>query len=137
GVGKTTLAEMILVEYLMTGWELVAIQQNVSEGQRVFRSDPNAKQVFYYDDFLGQITKGDKLDKNEDRVLLQLIGAVAHTRNKRFILTTREYILAQAKAEHEHLARSHIDLFRFVVKCEDYGDMDKARILANHLYFAN
>lgn len=137
GVGKTTLAEMLLVEYLTNDWELVSINQNVSEAQKVFRSDRSAKQVFYYDDFLGQITKGDKLGKNEDRALLQLIGAIARTRNKRFILTTREYILAQAKAEHEQLARSEIDLFRFVVKCEDYSDVDKARILANHLYFAN
>lgn len=136
GVGKTTLAEMLLVHYLMENWELVSIQQNVSEGQRLFRSDPKAKQVFYYDDFLGQVTKGDKLGKNEDRVLLQLIGAVARNPNKRFILTTREYILAQAKAEHEQLARSNIDLYRFVVKCDDYDALDKARILANHLYFA-
>lgn len=136
GVGKTTLAEMLLVEFLMTDWEIISIQQNVSEGQRAFRSDPDAKQVFYYDDFLGQITKGDKLGKNEDRALLQLIAAVARNGNKRFILTTREYILAQAKSEHEQLARSNIDLYRFVVKCEEYNELDKARILANHLYFA-
>ncbi len=65
-----------------------------------------------------------------------LMAAVARTPNKRFVLTTREYILAQAKKEHEHLSRSHIDLFRFVVECEDYTELDKARILANHLYFA-
>jgi len=136
GVGKTTLAEMLLVEYLADNWEVVAIHQNVTEGQRLFRHDKKAKQVFYYDDFLGQISTGEKLGKNEDRALLQLIRSVARTANKRFILTTREYILAQARAEHEHLARSNIDLYRFVVSCDDYSDVDKARILANHLYFA-
>jgi DNA polymerase III delta prime subunit len=136
GVGKTTLAEMLLIEYLMDGWQLVTIHQNIAEGQRAFRHDKTSKQVFYYDDFLGQISTGEKLGKNEDRALLQLIEAVSRTANKRFILTTREYILAQAKAEHEHLARSGIDLHRFVVSCEDYTAEQKARILANHLYFA-
>jgi hypothetical protein len=137
GVGKTTLAEMLLVDYLSHDWEVIAIHQNVSEGQRLFRQDKDAKQVFYYDDFLGQISSGEKLGKNEDRALLQLIQSVARTANKRFILTTREYILAQAKIEHEQLARSNIDLHQYVVSCADYSDLDKAKILANHLYFAN
>jgi hypothetical protein len=137
GVGKTTLAEMLLVEHLMNDWQVVAIHQNVTEGQRLFSRNRGCKQVFYYDDFLGQISTGEKLGKNEDRTLLQLIDAVARTANKRFILTTREYILAQARAEHETLARANIDLYRFVVSCDDYSDLDKARILANHLYFAN
>lgn len=136
GVGKTTLAEMLLVEYLMKDWQIVAIHQNVSEGQKLFRPDADVKQVFYYDDFLGQISTGEKLGKNEDRALLQLLGAISRTANKRFVLTTREYILAKAKAEHEQLARSKIDLYRFVVSCDDYSELDKARILANHLYFA-
>jgi hypothetical protein len=136
GVGKTTLAEMLLVEYLADDWEVIAIHQNVAEGLMLFRPDANARQVFYYDDFLGQISTGEKLGKNEDRTLLQLIRSVSRTANKRFVLTTREYILANAKAEHEHLARSKIDLHQFVVSCDDYSVLDKARILANHLYFA-
>jgi DNA polymerase III delta prime subunit len=137
GVGKTTMAEMLIMRYLMEEWELVSIHQNVSEGMRVFRSDPGAKQLFYYDDFLGQISVGEKLDKNEDRVLLQLVESVARTAHKRLLLTTREYILAQAKVQHERLSRSDIDLHKFVVSCSDYSDVDKARILANHLYFWN
>ncbi len=135
GVGKTTLAEMLVIEHLMNGWNAIDIRQNVGEGQRLFDPDDDARQVFYYDDFLGQISTGEKLGKNEDRVLLHLMAAVSRRASKRFILTTREYILAQAKAEHEHLARSNIDLYRFVVSCDDYSDLDKARILANHLFF--
>lgn len=135
GVGKTTLAELLLVDYLTHDWEVISIHQNVAEGQK--RHDKDAKQVFYYDDFLGQISSGEKLGKNEDRALMQLIQSVARTGNKRFILTTREYILAQAKIQHEYLARSKIDLHRYVVSCTDYSDLDKARILANHLYFAH
>lgn len=135
GVGKTTLAEMLLLDYLAKDWQLVSLHQNVSEGLRAYQQNPKAKQVFYYDDFLGQISSGEKLAKNEDRVLLKLMKSVQATPRKRFVLTTREYILAQAKAEHERLANSEIDLYRFVVNCDDYGDYEKAKILANHLYF--
>lgn len=137
GVGKTTLAELLIIEYLMNDWELVTIHQNVTEGQRLYNTSSDTKQIIYYDDFLGQISSGEKLGKNEDRALLQLVASVGQTANKRFILTTREYILAQAKAEHEQLARSNVDLYRFVVACSDYSELDKARILANHLYFSH
>lgn len=135
GVGKTTLAEMLLVEHLMDDWELVTIHQNVSEGLQIFRADSKAKQIFYYDDFLGQISSGEKLGKNEDSILLQLFNAVQRSGNRRFILTTREYILTQAKRQHEKLDRADLDVFRFVVECRDYDEEAKARILANHLYF--
>jgi hypothetical protein len=135
GVGKTTLAEMLLVEHLMDGWELVTIHQNVSEGLRALQVHPDSKQVFYYDDFLGQVSSGDKLAKNEDGALLQLLRAIQHSASKRFILTTREYILAQAKREHEKLSRANLDIYRFVVECKDFDEEAKARILANHLYF--
>jgi len=135
GIGKSTLAEIILVDYVMNGWELVAIQQNIREGQDALRMQPAAKQILYYDDFLGQISTGEKLGKNEDNVILQLISSIQRSPNKRFILTTREYILAQAKAEHEMLSRSNVDLYKYVIRCEDYSRQDKARILLNHLYF--
>jgi len=76
GVGKTTLAEMLLVEHLMNDWEVVTIHQNVSEGLRALQVHSDSKQVFYYDDFLGQISSGEKLAKNEDGALLQLLRAI-------------------------------------------------------------
>jgi Restriction endonuclease len=134
GVGKTTLAEMLLMEYLRDDWELVTIHQNVSEGLRIHQARPGVKQIFYYDDFLGQVSSGEKLSKNEDGALVQLLRDVKYSASKRFILTTREYILAQAKREHEKLARASLDIYRFVVECRDYDEKAKARILANHLY---
>jgi hypothetical protein len=135
GVGKTTLAEMLLAEYIDRDWEVIKIEQNISEGLRVFKTDAAMKQLLYYDDFLGQISVGEKLAKNEDRSLVELIKTISASTNKRLILTTREYILEQAKTVHEHLSRSQLDLLKFVVKCEDYSDLEKAKILANHLYF--
>lgn len=135
GVGKTTLAEMLLIPYVEKGWQLVSLHQNITEALRLYQENPKAKQVFYYDDFLGQISTGEKLAKNEDQVLLRLMASVAQSPRKRFVLTTREYILAQARSEHERLARADLDIFRFIVSCDDYSKFEKAQILANHLFF--
>ncbi len=138
GVGKTSLAEMLAVQYVNHGYQLVAVQQNVSEALSVFSADPECRQFFLYDDFLGQISDGDKLGKNEDRALIQLTDAVSRNPRKRFVLTTREYILNQAIANHEHLSRAKtIAAIQIVVQCEDYSDFEKAQILANHLFFFN
>ena len=71
GVGKSTLAEITIVDYLTNGWDLVSIRQNIREGLEAMRRDHTAKQILYYDDFLGQISTGEKLGKNEDKALLQ------------------------------------------------------------------
>lgn len=137
GVGKTTLAEILIAQHLEKGWQLVVIDRNMEEAEKLFDPNLNVKQLFYYDDFLGQISAGEKLGKNEDRALLRMIETVKRTRNRRFLLTTREYILARAKESHERLARSEIDLLKFFVACEQYSAFDKAKILANHLFFAH
>ena len=103
----------------------------------MFKPDPNVKQAFYYDDFLGQITLGGKLQKNEDRGILHLMRAVAKTAGKRFILTTREYILAQAREQYEVLSRADLSISTCVLELDDYSPLDKAKILANHLYFSD
>jgi hypothetical protein len=58
GIGKTTLAEMLLYSLLEEGYEPVVIQGEIVEGRRMFRSGD--RQVFYYDDFLGQTYFGDR-----------------------------------------------------------------------------
>lgn len=135
GIGKTTLAEMLLVEYIFNDWQIVTITHHINDALDVYQQDPEASQVFYYDDFLGQVSSADKLGKNEDKSILRFIAAVERNPRKRFLLTTREYILAQAKATHEPLQRSDIDIFKYVLECEEYTEVDKARILLNHLFF--
>ncbi len=135
GVGKTTAAEMLLVEHVRNGWEPVVITQNVAEAMKVIQTGSRRKQIIYYDDFLGQISDERKLAKNEDSVLLNLIEWVRHSDDKRLLLTTREYILEQAKHFSEKLYRSQLDVLRFTIKCDEYTLKEKALILSNHLYF--
>lgn len=58
GIGKTTLAEMILYAHLEDGYEPVAIKAEIAEAKELFKS--SHKQIFYYDDFLGQTFLGDR-----------------------------------------------------------------------------
>lgn len=57
--------------------------------------------------------------------------------SKRFILTTREYILQQATAEYEKLRRVNEDFSKLIIDLADYTRLDRARILYNHLYFSD
>ncbi|MDP9311472.1 MAG: hypothetical protein M3R24_11425, partial [Chloroflexota bacterium] len=68
GIGKTTLAEMLIVDYLAKGYEAIKISADMSEAFDVY--EPGRKQVFYYDDFLGQTSLENKLNKNEEQHLL-------------------------------------------------------------------
>jgi ATP-dependent exoDNAse (exonuclease V) alpha subunit len=133
GIGKTTLAEILIIHLLEGGFELVVATSNIAEALHLLRSERS--QTVYYDDFLGRSSLGEKLGKNEDRSLLRLLKEVRSSSSKKLILTTREYILAQAKQTYELLNDRDLDLGRCVVQLEDYTRYDRARILYNHLFF--
>lgn len=134
GIGKTTLAEILLVHHLCRGYEPIKIANDIAEAYAVL--DQNKKQIFYYDDFLGQTALADKLNKNEDESLLRFLETVQKAKTTKLVLTTREYILAQAKSSYEKLAMSSFDYKKCVVDLEDYTKFHKAKILYNHVYFS-
>lgn len=134
GVGKTTLAEMILLRLAEDEFEPIVIT-DVRDAERMF--SPDRKQVFYYDDFLGQNSIAEKLGRNEDDLLLRLIRRFSKKPgNHFFILTTREYILTQAKQTYERIRRSDVDIYKFVLDLQSYNKLHKAHILYNHIYYS-
>jgi len=136
GVGKTSLAEMLLLEFLADDWELVEISEDTEEAWAALA--PSRKQVFYYDDFLGQTSLAlSPLRKNEDVRLVEIIKTVAADSTKRLILTTREYLLADAKQRFERLSHANLDLYKIVVDMGQYGRRSRANILYNHMYFSS
>ena len=62
---------------------------------------------------------------------------VRQAQNTKFIMTTREYILNQAKLTYEALALSNINLTKCIVDLSDYTPYIRANILYNHLYFSD
>lgn len=138
GIGKTTLAEVLLYAHLVDGYEPVVVQRDISEGRKLFRSQ--GKQIFYYDDFLGQIFLGDQrsyLSKNQDVALLSFMEMVRRTPHSRFVLTTREHILRQAFQASERFMQSTLVAHKCVLELGDYSFGQRARILYNHLYFSS
>lgn len=137
GIGKTTLAEMLLYSSLEEGYDPVVIQADVAEGKRLYRR--GARQVFYYDDFLGQTFLGDRQEyfgQNQDKAVVEFMEMVRRSPDSMFILTTREHILSSAIRLSERLDGSTLIRDRIVLKLGHYSFGDRARILYNHLYFS-
>lgn len=137
GVGKTIAARLLIAHYLREGFDVVSVTHDIGDAWKVIDLPEDAKVVIYYDDFLGQMTFSQKLGKNEDRRLLELVAHCTKSKNKRFILTTRDYIFDQALAAYEPLWRAKDALEKSRVKLDDYGLMVRARLLANHLQFSS
>ncbi|MER7992608.1 restriction endonuclease [Micromonospora chalcea] len=135
GIGKTTLAQVLSASYVSRGFEVVEISRDVEEGNKAWEDD--RPQLFYYDDFLGQTALYDKFNKNEDSRLLQFMKRVRGSQSKRMVLTTREYILAQARGRYERLDRQNFDPFTCVLDLSDYNTRIRAQILYNHVYFSD
>ena len=138
GIGKTTLAEMLLFAHLEDGYQPVVIQTKLAEGKRLFR--PQGKQIFYYDDFLGQTFLGDQrtyLRSNHDAELISFMEMVRSTPHSKFVLTTREHILRRAFQVSERFLHSAMMDHRCVLDLGDYSFGQRARILYNHLYFSD
>ncbi|OVE69030.1 hypothetical protein CCS79_08880 [Clostridium diolis] len=133
GIGKTTLAEMLLITYLNRGYEIIKISQNINEAFDIYSS--GKKQIFFYDDFLGQTGLDLKLAKNEDKDILNFMQYIEKGAMSKFILTTREYILNQAKSTYESLEFANLDVRKSILLLSDYSKNDKAKILFNHLYY--
>jgi hypothetical protein len=138
GVGKTTLAELLLYSQAAGGIEPVIARRDIAEAMDLHRE--GVPQIFFYDDFLGATYLGEggaALVRNEDREIADFIAMVAADKDKRLILTTREHILAQAINGSERLRHSRLGDFRYVVKVGDYTREQRARILYNHVWFSD
>lgn len=133
GIGKTMLANMLVYHFMSKDYEPIEVTNNISEAWVAYNKD--AKQIFYYDDFLGK-TFHNCLDKNEDASILDFIHDIETTHNKLFILTTREHILINRCNDCEILNNNEFLSNKYLLKLDDYSTDDKARILYNHLYFS-
>jgi hypothetical protein len=138
GIGKTTLAEVLLYSYLEQGYEPVVLQTDVREGKTLFNS--KRRQVFYFDDFLGQTFLGEHRfpgGLNADAALVDFAEMVKATGHSRFILTAREHLLQNARIGSERLRHSALLDNRCLLELADYSKGQRARILYNHLYFSD
>lgn len=135
GIGKTTLARILVYHLLSKGFEELAfLSDNIAEGYAVFQEEK--KQVFLFDDFLGRNFLETSKEKNEEQNIVKFIEKINKSPNKALIFTTREYILKQAKIKYELFNKSIIDKSKYIVDLSKYTKIVRAQILYNHLYFS-
>ena len=138
GVGKTSLAKMLLYLYLEQGYEAVSILTDFQTGRE--RYQPGKRQIFYFDDFIGATFLGERAStftRNEDRAILDFIEMVSASPTARLVMTTREHILRQAIDTSEKLKQSRLIDNRCVLEIGDYSRQQRAEILYNHICFSD
>jgi hypothetical protein len=140
GIGKTTLADMLLFAHLEAGYQPIVIKSKSGEGREQFKND--VRQIFYFDDFLGETFLGNRFDflgNKEDSAILEFMEIVASSKHSRLILATREHILRHAFQISEHFKRQKVGLtdHRHVLELKHYNLLDRGRILYNHIYFSD
>jgi len=131
-VGKSTIAAAL---------SLAATDEDESEAiyvrnpeEFVSGWDPNIEnRLFWIDDAFGSIQYAPELMDRWNKVLLIFKAAVR--RKNRFIITSRTYIWRQAESALKRSAFPPLKDGRVVVDVEQLSDLEKRRILYNHLKF--
>lgn len=134
GIGKTTLANILLLEKARQGYKVYIINR-IRDAEDVISVDPEESQVFYFDDFLGDVYYQMTTGSQKEAEIQQFINRIVTEPNKYLILSTRTVILEQAKNKSEKIKRSAYDVANYEIKLTQYSKFEKAEILYNHLFF--
>lgn len=136
GIGKTTLARMLSYYFLTKSnfKEFISLSDSIDAGYKLF--EIGKKQVFLFDDFLGTNFLEERLTTNEGKRVVEFIEKIKKSKSKILILTTREYILNQARSKFESIDRVNWNSEKCVIDLSKYTRPIRAMILYNHLYFA-
>lgn len=136
GVGKTTLANQLsLYLCIEKEYEFYCIDEDLKEAEEIYQQDK--KQLFYFDDFLGANILEALGAHNRDSKVIQFIRRVKHDPTKRFILTSRSHILSQKSFQNERYDQAKINQDRYELEISLLSNIDKAKILYNHLWHSN
>jgi len=134
GIGKTMLADFLIFKYLRDGFELTYIHKDLEDAEKVF--DSEKKQIFYFDDFLGRNYLEVLSEKKFDSQLNHLIKAVVKSNNHYLILTSRTTIYNTARSKSDIISNKKFDNFNYLLEISHYNNLDKGKILYNHLFFS-
>jgi len=136
GIGKTTLADNLALYYAAKGYEFCDIEENISEAESIFREREKKNILFYCDDFLGS-NLYDAINNKRDSHIVKFINRVRKDDSKKFILTSRTNILNKAFSLSHRFQNGKIRDNEFLLRVENLNNVDKAKILYNHIYHSN
>lgn len=133
GIGKTTLADNLSILYTAKGYEFCDIEENISEAESLYRENEQKKILFYCDDFLGSNIY-DAINNKKDSHIVKFINRIRKDNSKKFILTSRTNILNKAYVISHIFQNLKIRENEFLLTIENLTNIDKAKILYNHIY---
>jgi hypothetical protein len=133
GVGKSFLAERLMLQALSDGWEIVDVTDDIGAAWNVAGHD--CRRLFYLDDFLGEAElRHDAAD--DAKSLLAFISHVGRDKdNLRLIMTTREQVLTQAAySASDSLNRLAERPARCILALPALNEATRTEILLSHAY---
>lgn len=137
GVGKSMISKMLLLHFYELGYELRYLSSNnIADLKRSLTDNQEAKEIVLIDDFLGQHYLNIK-DTTPNEIK-RLVAAIRRTPNKKIILNSRITIINRAKKAHLEF-RKFVDndgIENIVINVDELTNIDKARMLYNHLRFS-
>lgn len=133
GVGKTTLARVLTWLHLEQEWKVFVVD-DLKEAMSVCTA--GEKRLIVFDDFLGQISLSSDTVRDVDQRLPVFLDRVKNSKDLRFILTTRSYLMNQAQLQSSRLASSEMKAAELVLKVGEYTRRIRAQIVFNHVFFS-
>jgi hypothetical protein len=135
GVGKTTLARLLVWLHVEQGWKVTVIDE-IADVFEVGAGDDERRLVLF-DDFLGQIQLTPDLIRGVDQRFTALAHRFQSNKNLRLILTTRDYIFNQARSQSQRLGGPKVDAIQYTLNVGVYTRLVRAHIVYNHLFFCD
>ncbi|UXC28775.1 restriction endonuclease [Aliarcobacter butzleri] len=133
GIGKTTLAENLSLHYMARDFKLYDID-NINDAFSIFNKEE--KQVFYFDDFLGE-NYLNAIENKQATNIVKFMNNIKKDKTKIFILTSRTNIFNQGLALSDIFRSKNMENEEFIIKIESLKDIDKAHILYNHIWHSD
>jgi len=133
GIGKTTLAENLCLEYVARDYEFLDIEESLNEAESVYRR--GTKQIFYFDDFLGS-NYFEAIENKKDSHIIKFMDRIKSDNTKKFVLTSRTNILNSGILHSSIFSTGKIHKNEFLLTIDEFDDLEKAKILYNHIWFS-
>nr|WP_320039259.1 restriction endonuclease [uncultured Bacteroides sp.] len=131
GIGKTTLSHALIAHYIYSEkYQLIDLSYRTIQEAESYLYTPSPS-IFLIDDFLGKI----KFEKGNDyiQLLLYFIEKVEKMKDKKLIITSREYILKKANRESCPANEISQRIFHYVIELKSFTRRIRTEILYNHL----
>lgn len=133
GIGKTTLAENLCLQYVTKDYEFFDIEESLNEAENVYKK--GEKQLFYFDDFLGS-NYFEAIENKKDSHMIKFMERVKNDKTKKFVLTSRTNILNSGILCSTIFTNKKIQKNEFLLTVEKLSQLAKAKILYNHIWYS-